>query len=698
MTKPPPSPPRQRLITDAWTVILAIHMAIMAIVAIWFLVLWNRGDSVPLRPVLVWAFANFSTAGIFLFYGWMTPPERSGAAEFFPKLTILLVGGVLGFTTFVFGILLSLEPEWWKVMLAGRQEWRGAKPWMVIGLLVFGLAIMFASLLAVRSEERKSAGFRRLMYGYNTVLTALLLLMILGFANAIAYFQVTQVSDWTTGHVYTLSPQTVAFLKRLETPVKLYVTLREPNALHDTQTLIKNFKTHTNKIEEKFLDPSNRQDQRELIDIASRYELISIMDSVIVVVETGGKEYVHVLKQQPDLEQIEFTQEQRQVRDFRGESILVSTIVKLQEGKAARKVYFTQSNGELRLEDTAAGSKKGVGLLRDALVDSGYDVQPLFLESDPTRPSDFTPRVPADAFCVVVAGPQNEVSASVVAVLREYMSRGPASRMIVLLGTKRDRVAGSYLPSGQEQLEKFLTEYEVAINRDLVLNARNPQNPLEAHCIVSAPQRQRQQMGAMEATDRAFLEVFHRFVFPLQNVRSVSLLGHKRQVAPLLVTRLEDENVPRPIPYQWAEAGLTMDARKFVQGLLGRREELFARLGNAGQIPIGATVRDQPTAAELTTGDPHAGLRPGKPRLVVFGTSDLIANEAIEDMRPFVMSWFTWLRERPELIGDIEPKRRSDYRFSTRPEEKNVVLWSPGLIMLLIVITCGVSVWFMRRR
>src|SRR5260370_18542736 len=83
----------------------------------------------------------------------------------------------------------------------GRQDAWGV---FLCGVdLVGGLALMFASSQLGRSVERTSPNLRRYLYGYNAVLTGLLLLSILAVANVLTYVKwgpfglLGQRWDWT---------------------------------------------------------------------------------------------------------------------------------------------------------------------------------------------------------------------------------------------------------------------------------------------------------------------------------------------------------------------------------------------------------------------------------------------------------------------------------------------------------------------
>ena len=100
------------------------------------------------------------------------------------RVLVLLVGGVFGFLMFLLGIALVIH--WWDIFLTWTEVGKGEKPLLVmlaLATLVVGLGVMFLSLQVARTQERSDPTVRRLLYGYNAVLTGLLLLAILIVTN-----------------------------------------------------------------------------------------------------------------------------------------------------------------------------------------------------------------------------------------------------------------------------------------------------------------------------------------------------------------------------------------------------------------------------------------------------------------------------------------------------------------------------------
>src|SRR5437762_2027264 len=102
------------------------------------------------------------------------------------SMLILAVGGVSGFLVWVLSLVLAYR--WSATIFGGLEAWQGPnwwQLWVCVLAMLGGLAIMFVSLLPARAVERSNMVLRRLLYGYNAVLTGLLLLAILMVVNVL---------------------------------------------------------------------------------------------------------------------------------------------------------------------------------------------------------------------------------------------------------------------------------------------------------------------------------------------------------------------------------------------------------------------------------------------------------------------------------------------------------------------------------
>src|SRR5205085_482026 len=132
------------------------------------------------------------------------------------RAVLLLVGGTAGFATWVLSLALAFQ--WRAMILGGVEKWQGEDWWQlwVCLLAMFGgLGVMLASLLPARVAAHTNVTLRRLVYGYNTVLTGLLVLAILLVLNVLVYNYFTTSFDWTQSRMYTLSDKSKNILQLL---------------------------------------------------------------------------------------------------------------------------------------------------------------------------------------------------------------------------------------------------------------------------------------------------------------------------------------------------------------------------------------------------------------------------------------------------------------------------------------------------
>src|SRR6266851_2692311 len=331
-------------------------------------------------PIMIWGGALaliFMGAAIWYLLSEETSPLSAIDAT---RLMVLTVGGLCGLVTVLFVGLALPYFEWWSVFIGSTETWR--KEWGKIGVTMLalfgGLALMFASLQLARADERSSAGLRRLLYGYNAVLTGLLVLAILVVLNVSTY--VSQIpawgaffskpSDWTASNIFTLSTESRNVLAAIDKPVKVYVLLAKRDPFYnEVETLMSNVRAVNRKIEVEYVPPDSRPNTAE--DLIRKYEL---PDSMGILVVSGSEP-------QPEHEFIP-TDElgNRGLRTgekltFSGESALISKLTQLSEGKSRAIVYFTQGAGELELKDTSRDPDRGLAMLSERLEKANYQVR-----------------------------------------------------------------------------------------------------------------------------------------------------------------------------------------------------------------------------------------------------------------------------------------------------------------------------------
>jgi len=159
------------------------------------------------------------------------------------RVTLLATGGVAGFAIWTSSLILAYL--WRSTIFGGLEAWQGSNWWQlwVWAMAMYGgLAIMFISLMPARAVAHSNVALRRLLYGYNAVLTGQLVLSILLFVNVLVYNYYTASYDWTESSIYTLTDRSKSILRALDKPTRVYALVPASDDLvyREIHTLLDN--------------------------------------------------------------------------------------------------------------------------------------------------------------------------------------------------------------------------------------------------------------------------------------------------------------------------------------------------------------------------------------------------------------------------------------------------------------------------
>src|SRR5262249_3050247 len=130
---------------------------------------------------------------------WLTLTSRQQITLTTMRIGVLATGGLTGLIVFL--ATLGRAGRWWDDIFSGGLEgWQGPgwwKFWVCVGIGLYGLTLMFLSLLLARSVERSNPVLRRLLYGYNAALCGVLLLAILIIGNVMVHYMWPSAYKWT---------------------------------------------------------------------------------------------------------------------------------------------------------------------------------------------------------------------------------------------------------------------------------------------------------------------------------------------------------------------------------------------------------------------------------------------------------------------------------------------------------------------
>jgi hypothetical protein len=610
------------------------------------------------------------------------------------RILTLTVGGLVGLIIAVMTIIRAVM--WWNdVFAGGLRTWQGEgswRLWVCFYVELLGLVILYASLLLAYPDIRVNVLLRRLLFGYNAVLTGLLLLAILVVINVTVYAYYPYTFEWTkTRGLYSLSPKSKHLLENLKEPVTIYVLMSAgAESYRDVRTLLQNVQIYTNRVQVEYISPDLQVDRfRKLMQ---RFPKLAQERNPM---ERGGARGLLVVYG-PDTGEVnkpppnafipagsltetrpvgrnEPGEPPKVFREFKGEDLLMTELRTLARGGEQSVIYFTQGHGELDIRDNEPGTINGAGLFVELLKKKRYQVRGLVWGPPPKKGGDpllsysqkgpeSPHEVPRDATTLIIAQPQLPYEKDVLATLEKYAeSKG---RLMVLSNIKVQPNTFTRVETG---LEALLKKYGVELGNDFILTYRGR---LPEVSVAVPPRRSTNEIA------RAFQNTTQFYVQMARTVKPLTGQG-----AYHAQTILEVRSPPNP-PVFWAEKDL-QNLRNLDGYLRSLTRDQIEDLRSTEPLPVGVAVSDK-----------------DRPMLVVYGDALMISNDVrFPQIRYFdlMASSLEWLAGRPENIG-IEPRKDSFFRFHSPTIHFGRMVFLPTGLILLSLLGVGAGVWVVRRR
>ena len=305
--------------------------------------------------------------------------QEGGLAQISALTTVGLVGGVLGLTAAIFGLVLyALDPD--------------ALPLAAGNLLLGAVGLTFYAVTNWKSMLRAVGG-------RSTTLVVLEVAIVAGVLAALAtlnYFAAQDPKEWdlTRDKLFTLHEQSVQVAKGLSKKVTVYGFFRSSESARQVlEESVNLYRLHTDKLELVFINPD-----------APPPELVQKLD-----LNNASPRIV-------------FESESGQIAKIRNatEEDFTNALIKVAE-RPPRKVYFLTGHGEPTVEDAQA--EEGYSAAASQLRNEGLTVETLSLIDKEN--------VPKDASLVVVAGAKSPLFPNEVETLKVWLNRG--GRAVVLL-------------------------------------------------------------------------------------------------------------------------------------------------------------------------------------------------------------------------------------------------------------------------
>jgi ABC-type uncharacterized transport system involved in gliding motility auxiliary subunit len=333
------------------------------------------------------------------------------------------------------------------------------------------------------------------------------------------------------------------------------------------------------------------------------------------------------------------------------EADITTGIVKLVQPNA-RKIYFTIGHDERRIDSF---DQDGMGQVKAQLDSRNLAIDSLNLLT--------TPEVPADASAVVVAGPARPFTQDEVNSLSAYVDRG--GNLMLMVDPGGDSGLGPLVSRWGVQLGQAYV-----VERDPRLTFRSPFVPVVA------------KFGSSRVTDRLNFVVFLAPTF---------IVAPQSPTGTAQITALAQTS-----PQSWGETD--PNALKDPQAI-----SLDPGQDIPGPMTLALAIEQSPgSSTPPMPGSPPPSDDKPKTRVVVFGTSQLVTNQAFQlfsgqaDNTSLFVNSMTWLVHDDQLIS-IKPKSTDTRSLVMTSAQTNFVALSSILLLPAIVLGAGIMVWWSRR-
>ncbi len=470
------------------------------------------------------------------------------------------------------------------------------------------------------------------------ILLGLSLIIALNFLASKHFHRI----DLTQTGSYTLAPETRAYIRELQEPVKIIVTIPNNPEIPESVQVHRHLQKLLREYEAAGMKDGRRLVEIEFVDIyrqRSRAQelanLYKLTQENVIIVARGDR------TQEIRAGQL-YERRGQEIVGFRGEKAIPSAIVDVTAG-AADKVYFVVGHGEMRLDDV--DPLRGLSQLESFLRERNYLLATLDLAVEPA--------VPSDADLVIIPSPQASFLAEEVEKLRRYMTERNG-RMIVLLD-----------PGRRHGLEDLFFDWGILTDDMAVM-----------------------EMGADYRSQSGDL-IIRRFAeHPITNL----LIEYQ-------ITALFGQ--PRPVR---TDPAALANERIRVEQLLGTSEQSWAERDYRTQDPIvfdqGRDLRGPVSIAAISTRSVGSDLGINIPggRLAVFGNSDFISNNLLRAFgnRTLFFNTMNWALSRNSMLN-IPTRPLESYQIVMSEKDLNRILIHFSIMPIAIALF-GTFIFIIRRR
>ena len=372
----------------------------------------------------------------------------------------------------------------------------------------------------------------------------------------------------------------------------------------------------------------------------------------------GGKlsiEYIDVMKKPLEVKQagvkstgtllLESGSRREEARGVSEEEITGAIIRVIKEGQ--KMVCAVLGSGEHSFDESGPD---GYSTLKEQLEKNNYKTKSIKLLETAT--------VPADCSMIVVGGPKFDYIAPAIKAIQQFVENGGDA--LILLDSPLK--IGKTEVAENAELAKVLESWGVAVNKDLTLDTSG--------------------IGRVFGLNAAIPLVVAYETHPVVNTMKdiATAFPYARSVDPKDGGKTKPDKLMSTTENSFAITNLTGAEVEFKEG---RDKKGPVNLGVAGELKAPADSNK--------IGD-------GKGRFIVVGSSSWISNQLwrFPGNKDLLFNMVNWLSADEDLIS-IRPKDPADRRLNMNQNQMTMLFWLSVVILPLIVVGSGVSMWWRRR-
>lgn len=474
----------------------------------------------------------------------------------------------------------------------------------------------------------------------NLVLQAILFLTFIGGLNYLAGTHAWRF-DLTRYRRYSLSAETLSYLRELSRPIRIVVTSNGESDNPEVQGLLREYVNATDgnpagQVAVEYVDIY--QDRRQT-------EKYGIDQPGILLFLCGDKRRALTLA---DMYQVE----NKQRKAFIGEQAVTAAILDVSNPER-KKIYFLVGHAELRPDDVDPA--RGLSLIRDQLRLRNYDVDTVELAS--------AGRVPADASLLVSVSPIDAFSPFEQELLRQYLGAG-AGRLVLFLA-----------PNTKPGLTDLLIDdWGILVDDDMIFDLGSDNMSEDGDLII-----------------RAFAP--HPITQALIDYKEGLRIGSARSVRPLPGRPAGDGLTVVTLAATSTTAWGEVDYRR-------RGVQTFTQ----GIDIKGLPQMDPPDRLGIAVASERVAVRGNLPfsvpggRIVVIGTGDMISNARITDAgsEAMFLGAVNWAVGRDASLN-VPSRPIERFQLSLSAGELARMRYALMLLLPGIAALLGISVYWARR-